>query len=85
MNKRKLTGNLLLLIAAAVWGGGYIANDAAIQHIGVFTYEMLRMFLGGLILLPVCILLRSKEKKQPEKVAEEKQQTLEEKKRKLVF
>ena len=66
MNKRKLTGNLLLLIAAAVWGGGYIANDAAIQHIGVFTYEMLRMFLGGLILLPVCMILRSKEKKQPD-------------------
>ena len=66
MNKRKLTGNLLLLVAAAVWGGGYIANDAAIQHIGVFTYEMLRMFLGGLILLPVCMLLRSKEKKQPD-------------------
>ncbi|MBR4304731.1 MAG: DMT family transporter [Clostridia bacterium] len=64
MNKRKLTGNLLLLIAAAVWGGGYIANDAAIQHIGVFTYEMLRMFLGGLILLPVCMVLRSGEKKR---------------------
>ena len=66
MDKRKLTGNLLLLIAAAVWGGGYIANDAAIQHIGVFTYEMLRMFLGGLILLPVCMVLRSGEKKQPD-------------------
>ncbi|MBO7275984.1 MAG: EamA family transporter, partial [Clostridia bacterium] len=64
MNKRKLTGNLMLLVAAAVWGGGYIANDAAIQHIGVFTYEMLRMFLGGLLLLPLCMALRSKEKKR---------------------
>ena len=54
----------MLLVAAAVWGGGYIANDAAIQHIGVFTYEMLRMFLGGLLLLPLCIALRSKEKKR---------------------
>ena len=54
----------MLLVAAAVWGGGYIANDAAIQHIGVFTYEMLRMFLGGLLLLPLCITLRSKEKKR---------------------
>lgn len=66
MNKKKLTGNLMLLAAAAVWGGGYLANDAAIQHIGVFTYETLRMLIGGLILLPVCMALRKREQKRPD-------------------
>ena len=70
MNKKKLTGNLLLLIAAAVWGGGYIANDAAIRHVGVFTYETLRMLLGGLTLLPICLIMHAKEKKQLDHAAD---------------
>lgn len=65
MDRKKLIGNLLLLISAAVWGGGYLANAAAIKHIGVFTYETLRMAMGGIMLLPFVLLSRSKEKKLP--------------------
>ena len=51
------------MISAAVWGGGYLANAAAIKHIGVFTYETLRMAMGGLMLLPLALISMSKEKK----------------------
>ena len=65
MKRKNLIGNLLLLISAAVWGGGYLANAAAIKHIGVFTYETLRMAMGGLMLLPLALYSTSKEKKNP--------------------
>ena len=65
MKKQNLLGNLLLLAAAAAWGGGYIANDTAMQSIGAFTYEALRMLLGGIVLLPVVFTVRAREKRTP--------------------
>lgn len=46
-------GNGILLLAAAVWGFGFAAQDLAGQHLGAFSILTLRFLMGSLVLLPV--------------------------------
>lgn len=47
-----LKADLLLLLVAFIWGFGFVAQRAGMEHIGPFTYNAIRFFLGGLCLLP---------------------------------
>jgi len=58
MNKRILTADLLLLLTAAVWGFGFVAQRFGMQYVGPFTYNMLRFPMACLTLLPVIFLSR---------------------------
>lgn len=52
MNK-KLRSNLAILIATVIWGSTFVAQSIGMDHIGPFTFQAARCFLGGLILLPI--------------------------------
>lgn len=43
---------LLLLLAAAIWGFAFVAQKAAMAHLGPFFFNGIRFALGGLVLLP---------------------------------
>ncbi|MFH1680241.1 MAG: DMT family transporter [Candidatus Eisenbacteria bacterium] len=43
---------LLLLLAAAIWGFAFVAQKAGMSHVGPFTFNGIRFALGGLALLP---------------------------------
>ena len=58
---KKIKGPLLLLLAALVWGASFVAQDLASDTVGPFTFNGLRMSLGGLVLLPV-IFIKNKGK-----------------------
>jgi drug/metabolite transporter (DMT)-like permease len=45
--------DLLLLLAAAVWGFGFVAQRAGMEHLQPFTYNGIRFLLGGFFLLPL--------------------------------
>jgi len=48
----RLKADIVLLLVAAVWGGGFIAQRTGSQHIGFFVFGTGRYFLGVLALLP---------------------------------
>lgn len=64
MKMRNLKGSLILLLAAAIWGLAFVAQDKAAEHIDPFTVNAVRSFIGSFALVPVAAVL-SKSKKQP--------------------
>ena len=51
--KNKLLANLALFMTAFIWGVSFVAQREGMEHIGPFTFNMVRSFLGTLSLLPV--------------------------------
>jgi len=63
MDKRVFGADLLLLLTAAVWGFGFVAQRSGMQYVGPFTFNAIRFPLGSLSLLPL-IAWRSRLKPQ---------------------
>jgi len=59
MNKRTLRADFLLLLTAAIWGFGFVAQRSGMDHVGPFTFNGVRFILGSLFLLPI-ILIRKR-------------------------
>lgn len=55
-----LKSNLLLLLAAAIWGLAFVAQRVGMDHIGPFAFNGIRFVLGSLSLLPLILHLRRK-------------------------
>ncbi|MCL2008112.1 MAG: DMT family transporter [Treponema sp.] len=55
MNKRALGADLLLLLTAAIWGFGFVAQRSGMQYVGPFTYNGIRFLLGSLALVPIIL------------------------------
>ncbi len=49
---KKMKANLLLFIAAFIWGTAFVAQKSG-GAIGSFTFNGIRTFIGGLVLLPL--------------------------------
>jgi drug/metabolite transporter (DMT)-like permease len=49
---RKLRSDLLLFLAAVIWGFAFVAQRAGMEHVGPFTYNGVRFALGTIVLLP---------------------------------
>jgi len=67
MNKRIFGADLLLLVTAAVWGFGFVAQRSGMQYIGPFTFNGIRFILGSLALLPLVLIKRKKSQKTDRK------------------
>jgi len=44
--------NLILLLAAAIWGFAFVAQRAGMEHVGPFTFNAIRFALGSAVLVP---------------------------------
>ncbi len=65
MNKKKLKGNLLLLLAAFVWGLSFIAQSKGVELVSPVAFIGIRTMLGALVLVPVILVVDfSKRKKR---------------------
>ncbi|MDQ0454528.1 DMT family transporter [Rhizobium paknamense] len=51
----RIQANLLLLLAAAIWGGGFVAQSTAMGHMEPNWYNALRFLLASLALLPFAL------------------------------
>ena len=60
---KKMKANMLLLITAIIWGTAFVAQKSG-GEIGSFTFNGIRTFIGGLVLLPFVFKGR-KDKTQP--------------------
>lgn len=73
MNK-KMQSNILLLLTAVIWGSAFVAQKAG-AVLEPFTYNGIRMLIGGLVLIPVIFLFNrmGKDDAEDRKTDEEKQ------------
>ena len=57
--------SLLLVLAALIWGVAFVAQSEGGDIIGPYAFNVIRSFIGALLLLPViAILNRGKKKKK---------------------
>ena len=54
----------MLLITAAIWGFAFVAQSTAMDSIGPFTFQGIRSVLGGVILIPVFLIIDYIKKKE---------------------
>lgn len=57
---KQLRTNMLLLLTALIWGFSFVAQDAGMEFIGPLTFNFVRFFIGGCVLLPVIFFLDKK-------------------------
>jgi drug/metabolite transporter (DMT)-like permease len=56
MKAGTLRSDVLLLIAAAVWGFAFVAQRAGMEHVGPFVFNGVRFALGSASLIPLLLL-----------------------------
>ncbi|MGN1295992.1 MAG: DMT family transporter [Bacilli bacterium] len=71
MKKQEVFGLIILFICAVIWGSAFIAQSMAAGKIGAWMYNGCRFLVGGIILIPLIIILDLKKKKR-EDVEEDK-------------
>lgn len=50
-----MRANLMLLLAAAIWGSAFVAQRVGMDHVGPYTFNGIRFALGSLSLLPLIL------------------------------
>ena len=58
--KQQIKSSLILLLTATIWGVAFVAQSVGMEYIGPFTFNAIRCVLGGLVLIPVILLLNRK-------------------------
>lgn len=48
----RIKADIVLLLVAAVWGGGFVAQRLGSQHVGFFVFGAARYIVGALVILP---------------------------------
>lgn len=59
MNNKAIQANLLMLLAAAIWGFAFVAQRVGMETMGPHWFNSLRFFIGAVALTPVVIWLGS--------------------------
>lgn len=75
MNKYTLRQSLILLLTATIWGVAFVAQSVGMDYVGPFTFNAVRNFIGGMVLLP-CIAILGKCNNKKETVVKENRKTL---------
>ena len=56
-NHKSIVGLSLLLLTAFVWGFGFVAQSIGADHVGAYTFLMMRSWISFFLLIPVIRLL----------------------------
>lgn len=59
----KFKNDSMLVLTALIWGSAFVAQSVGMDYIGPFTFNSLRCFLGGAVLLPVIWFMGKQKKK----------------------
>jgi len=59
MKKNAIFGISSLLLAAFIWGTAFVAQDVGMNYVAPFTFQSVRSFIGGIVLLPVVMINNS--------------------------
>jgi len=58
MKKKSVRANLILLVTAVIWGGGFVAQRLGMQQMGPYVFNGFRFLIGAITLLPVIFFRR---------------------------
>lgn len=64
MNKTIIRNSFLLFLTALIWGSAFVTQAKGMESMGPFTFTAARSLLGGLVLIPVILFRRSREKEK---------------------
>lgn len=67
MQTRYLKSDLLLLLSATIWGFAFVAQRMGMDHVGPFTFNGIRFFLGAVVVIP--FIARNSQQQLPKAVA----------------
>ncbi|HEX2938884.1 MAG TPA: DMT family transporter [Ruminiclostridium sp.] len=67
MRNKQREANLALFMASLIWGVAFVAQREGVRYVGAFYFGAIRFTLGALSMLPILLLMRSKEKNDSEK------------------
>ena len=63
MDKKKIMmANIMLIVAALIWGANYVVQKVVAADIGPFTFMGFRSFLGSIVLFILSIYFGRKDK-----------------------
>lgn len=79
MDRKQLTGDLLLLTTATIWGLAFVAQRVGMDYVGPLTFSWTRFALAALVLIPIVHFMNKSPKKHAAE-AEQKELTPEERK-----
>lgn len=54
MRTKQMKNTGILLLTAIIWGFAFVAQSVGMDYVGPFTFNCIRFFIGGLVLIP-CI------------------------------
>ncbi|MBP3468559.1 MAG: DMT family transporter [Lachnospiraceae bacterium] len=57
MKTKKIKNSILLILTAFIWGVAFVAQSEGGDAVGPYTFNSVRMILGGTALLPVILLM----------------------------
>ena len=60
-----------LLLTAFIWGVAFVAQSVGMDYIGPFTFNCVRSIIGGLVLIPLVLILGKKSREDTAKTVEE--------------
>lgn len=68
----KIRNSLILLLTATIWGVAFVAQSVGMDYVGPFTFLFARSVIGGIVLLPVVVVLHKNGPSHTHENAEEK-------------
>lgn len=74
--KQQIKSSLILLLTATIWGVAFVAQSVGMEYIGPFTFNAIRCVLGGLVLIPVILVLKKKKETGAENQEKDDKKTL---------
>lgn len=74
--KQQIKSSLILLLTATIWGVAFVAQSVGMEYIGPFTFNAIRCVLGGMVLIPVILVLKKKKEAGAENQEKEDKKTL---------
>ena len=60
----------MLLLTAFIWGIAFVAQSDGMNYVGPFTFNCIRMVIGGLVLIPCIFILERMKGSRTEKKVE---------------
>lgn len=75
---KKVIGVFELALTAFIWGVAFVAQSVGMDYIGPFTFNCVRFFIGGIVLIPLIFFLNRGKRKEVknEQSREQKKNTI---------
>lgn len=54
---KQMKNNLMLVLAAFIWGCAFVAQSVGMEYVGPFTFNAVRSYVGAVVLIPVIFLM----------------------------